>query len=424
MSMTDAERLAKNERIKEACKATRLRRGAMDCRVYHLKLHPNKTAKRRLSLMFLEAKWLRNAAIVAGQFDTGFLKTVKTGCPVKTPGGEELRALTVLGSQMKQATIAQIRGDIKALAAAKRKGRKVGGLGFAKDVASINLPQRGTTYDLDFKRRRTRIQNIGWVRAKGFHQLYGFKELANAKLLKKPDGFYLAVTAYFEEGSKSIPTTAGAAVGVDMGVSTHITISDGNGYELKLNSTVSEPDHLRRLQRKLSRQIKGSNNWVKTVKQIRRQYQKTDNRKSDFANKVVHELLKYETVYFQDEMLTSWRSKKNKSRMGRKLQHSALGRIKAKLRNSEGTVMLDRSLPTTQHCPECSVRTKHTLDKREFVCAGCGFTADRDINAANNMIILGKLNTSGTDVRGGLLRPDEGYSFVGRTRRSEKPQSL
>lgn len=423
MSMTDAERLAKNERIKETSKATRLRRSAMDCRVYHLKLTPNKTAKNRLSLMFLEAKWLRNAAIAAGRFDEGFLNTVKTGCPVKTPSGEEQRELTVLGSQMKQATLAQIRGDIKALVAAKRKGRKVGALRFAKEVASINLAQSGKTYNLDFKNKRVRIQNIGWVRARGFYQLYGFRELANAKLLKKPDGFYLAVTAYFDKGSKKIPTTAGSAVGIDMGVSTHIAISNGNGYELKLNSQVSEPDHLRQLQRKLSRQIKGSNNWVKTVKQIRRQYQKIDNRKRDFANKVVHELLKYETIYFQDEMLTSWRSKKNKSRMGRKLQHSALGRIKARLRNSEGAVMLDRSLPTTQHCPECSVRTKHSLSQREFVCAGCGFTADRDINAANNMIILGKLNTSGTDVRGGLLRPDED-SFVGQTRRSEKPQVL
>ena len=85
MAMTKEERLAKNQRIKEAGAATRSRRAEMDCRTYHLKLSPNKTLKDKLERLFLEAKWLRNAATAANNFQVNFLEEVINGCPVKNP---------------------------------------------------------------------------------------------------------------------------------------------------------------------------------------------------------------------------------------------------------------------------------------------------------------------------------------------------
>lgn len=140
------------------------------------------------------------------------------------------------------------------------------------------------------------------MRSLGVRQLEGW-ELANAKLVSKPDGYYLHVTAFRakkEVRDKFIP---GTVVGLDMGLTTHITLSDGQ----KISATVREPDRLKRLQHKLSKQTKGSNNYARTRSLIQREQQKNTNRRNDIANKVVHDILLNEQVFMQDENLHAWR---------------------------------------------------------------------------------------------------------------------
>lgn len=64
-------------------------------------------------------------------------------------------------------------------------------------------------------------------------------------------------------------------------------------------------------------------------------------------------------------------------------------------------MMLPRWVATTAWCGECGSLTKHSLDKRVFTCASCGFSELRDVHVARNMIILGEkylnLNPSGTE---------------------------
>ena len=85
-------------------------------------------------------------------------------------------------------------------------------------------------------------------------------------------------------------------IGVDMGLSTHLTFSNGE----KVSSVVGETDRLKRLSKKLARQTKGSNNHTKTKHLIRKQHQKLVNKRDDIANKVVHQLLLNETVFIQN----------------------------------------------------------------------------------------------------------------------------
>ena len=49
--------------------------------------------------------------------------------------------------------------------------------------------------------------------------------------------------------------------------------------------------------------------------------------------------------------------------------------------------VLDKHVATTATCI-CGVKTKHTPDKRVFVCATCGYSEDRDVHAAKNMVRL------------------------------------
>ena len=380
--LDDGVRKAKNEQIAESFKATKERRKRQTPRVVDLKIVTNKlTANQREALerLFIEAKWVYNDAI--GSDDIFAYQVPKKTVAVHTPEGVEQREFKVLGSQMKQSIVAGARSSIKTLASLKKQGKKVGSLKFKSEYTSINLKQAGTTYKI--RGSKARVQNVpGWVRVRGVSQLEG-TELANAKLVRRPDGFHLLVTSY--RFTDEIPSQIKheGVVGVDFGVKTSFTLSTGEKFDI----AVGETEHLKRLQRKLARQHKGSNNYKKTQDKISREYQHITNRRDDIANKLSHEILGYEQVFMQDENIAGWRSKRGYIRGGRKIQRSVLGRVKARLMANPRVTVLGKHVATTATCI-CGVRTKHTPDKRVFVCDSCGYKDDRDIHAAKNMVRL------------------------------------
>ncbi len=366
----------KNARIAATMRATQVRRQSQSCRVFQLKIQSNSLNQQQqvaLKMLFVEAKWLYNHALSQGITKYVPGKTVE----VRNKEGKfETRDLTVIGSQMKQSVLANMHSSLRGLASHKKAGRRVGSLKYISQYTSVDLKQYGTTYRIN--KNRVRIQNIpGWVKTRGLHQLEGW-ELANAKLMKKPDGYYLHVTAF--KNKNDIPNTfiPGTKIGLDMGLTTHITLSDGT----KISATVGETDRLKRLQKKLSKQIKGSNNYLRTRTLLQREQQKNTNRRNDKANKVVHDILLNERIYMQDENLISWR----KTFGGTKQHGSILGRVKNKLINHDRVTVLRKNSPTTKMC-ECGRKNTHSLKERTYSCA-CGYTLDRDIHAARNMVRL------------------------------------
>ena len=64
-----------------------------------------------------------------------------------------------------------------------------------------------------------------------------------------------------------------------------------DAYGRVYNSMVEETERLRRLQRRLQRQKKGSNNRKKTLKQLHKEYERNDNLKEQHAIELVNEVL-------------------------------------------------------------------------------------------------------------------------------------
>ena len=174
-----------------------------------------------------------------------------------------------------------------------------------------------------------------------------------------------------------------------MGIKDHITCSNG----IKYNILIEEPERLKKLQKKLSRQNKHSNNWYKTKDVIKIVYNRLDNKKNDATNKIVHELRTYKNIYYQDEALNEWKIK-----YGNTIQHSILGRIKSKLNRLKQAHKISKWEPTTRMCPNCGSLHKLSLTQRTYKCPNCGYEEDRDIHAAKNMILIGSKmhNRAGT----------------------------
>ena len=186
------------------------------------------------------------------------------------------------------------------------------------------MKQYGNTYK--FKSfNKVRISGIsGTILVRTGDQLQIADELANANLVKRPDGYYLKVTAYINKENWKEAKKNGKEIGLDFGIKTNITTSEGE----KLDVSIGESEQLKRLQRELFRRVKGSNNRRKTIKLIQQEYQKLSNKKQDKANKIVSKLKQYDRIYMQDEQIANWQ----KGRFGKQVQHSCMGAVKAKLK--------------------------------------------------------------------------------------------
>ena len=379
----------KNRKIRENGKATRERHSKMDCRVFSVKVQENRLSRAKYEKIvrcFLEGKWLYNAVVATDSLSPEDTSTVQ----VKVKDKFETREISNLSSQMKQSVVESAKQDIYNLSKAKKKGLKVGRLKFKKECNEINLKQFGNTYSIKGK-NKIYVQRIGVLVVNGLEQIdLEEVEFANAKLIKKPSGFYINITVYTKKQTQS--NTEKEILGLDMGIKDQLTFSNG----VKVNFYLEESEQLKGLTRKLNRQVKGSNQYKQTLNRIKRIYEHQNNKKSDVVNKLNSVLKQNYVICFQDELLNSWKHKKSNQKFsfGKQVQHGILGRIKSNLKKNTSNVMLDSSVPTTQTCPVCGCLTKHSLGKRTYHCNHCGFeNQDRDIHSANMMVLLSGYGT-------------------------------
>ena len=386
MAISQEARLAKNKKIAQTRQATAKRRQLQAAKTYQLKIVSNKLSAKQKSALdqaFLQAKWYTNDVI--NHLETSRLsKYVSSAKEVNVRLGSdsdeyEVRKLTQLSAQVKQTIVSRIGDSLSALKALKSRGNRVGRLRYTKEVDSLPLKQYGKTHRV-VDENTLHIVKIGQVTVKGLQQIPQDAEFSVATLNHKPDGYYVHLTVF-------IPVTLDFSwetrpdVGIDLGIKDTLITSTGQKYHVR----VEVSSRLKGLQRKLARQRKGSQNYIKTVNAIRREYQKISNVKNDHANKIVHELLANSgVVYMQDEMVHSWHS----GLFGKQVQVSILGRLKAKLTRHPRVCVINKKCATTQLCPKCGALNKHTLDKRVYRCF-CGYSEDRDIHSAKNMLVFG-----------------------------------
>ena len=380
----------KNRQISETMRMTYDKRKHQTCRVFEVKVEKNrlnKTQEESLKMIFVEAKWcfnyligkMNNKEIDIFDFDSKTLVDITH----KDKDGNDVDVhLNHIKSSQKASIVEGIKSNIKTLRSLKKKGKKVGRIQFKSDYKSIDLKQYGVVYHI-ISPNRIKVQGIKKaLPVNGLRQIYKYGndyDIANAKLIKKDDDYYINITVFFDN-KDCVREYKNEQIGIDFDCETSFTMSDGT----KINIFVEETDRLKGLFKKLRRQQNGSNNRYVTIKKIHKEYDKLTRKKNDAANKLVHQLLEENRqIIIQDEQIKSWSSKH-----GRKVQHSILGRVKTKLKqHKDRVVVLDRFVPTTKFCRDCgTVHTEIQLWDRNFVCPECGVVYDRDIHAAQNMV--------------------------------------
>jgi putative transposase len=191
-----------------------------------------------------------------------------------------------------------------------------------------------------------------------------------------------------EEQEEPHPTTT-TAIGIDLGIKTLATLSDGMTFD-NPRPLKHAQKRLRRLERQKSRRKKGGKNRKKTCQKLAKQHARIANTRRDAAHKLTSYVCKNHALVALEDLNTAGMLKNHC--LAGAVADSNFGQIKRQLlykSKREGTflLMIDRFYPSSKTCSSCgTVRSELGLDERVFVCLDCGYVADRDYNAAKNIV--------------------------------------
>jgi putative transposase len=191
----------------------------------------------------------------------------------------------------------------------------------------------------------------------------------------------------------------GAAVGLDRGVAVAVATSEGDLLQAPRTS-LGQRRRMRLLQRRLARQVKGSNRSIQTRLAIGRLRAKERDRRKDWIEKTSTRLVRANDVIVLESLQVRrmtrsakgtrerpGRNVRQKAGLNRSILASGWGELARRLREkAEASGVWFVEVPpafTSQTCAGCwSVRREHRESQAVFHCQDCGRWANADVNAA------------------------------------------
>jgi len=204
-------------------------------------------------------------------------------------------------------------------------------------------------------------------------------------------------------------TSTGAVVGIDMGVATTATTSDGEHLAMPVLLSPGEVQRKRRLQRKLARQQKGSNRRTRTKRQIATLAARETDRRKDWIEQTTTTLVRdYDVICIEalsvKNMVRSakgtvenpGKNVRQKAGLNRAISAQAWALFRKRLTDkatyATSPVELVAVNPayTSQRCSECGYMAPENRESQAvFCCRSCGHSANADVNAAINIRAAG-----------------------------------
>ncbi|MCL0064039.1 transposase [Dehalococcoidia bacterium] len=219
------------------------------------------------------------------------------------------------------------------------------------------------------------------------------------------DKWYVSIMVEMEQPER---TDIQGSVGVDVGVKTLVTLSDGTEFENQ-KLLRSEITHYRRLSRRLSRRRQGSNRWWTARKSLTCFHERIANRRMDIIHKMTAEITRNYGLVVVEDLNVKDMSRNHKLALS--IADAAVGEILRQLDyKSRQLIRVGRFYASSKICSECGhVNHSLMLSDRQWACIGCGALHNRDWNAAKNILQEG-LRTFGSGYvegmgRGQLVRP-------------------
>ncbi|WP_433345797.1 RNA-guided endonuclease InsQ/TnpB family protein [Microtetraspora malaysiensis] len=247
-----------------------------------------------------------------------------------------------------------------------------------------------------------RLQGVGHVRV---HQHRAIRGRVKTISIKREGNRWYVILSCDDVPAQALPAT-GAVVGLDMGVASLVTTSDGT-HLANPRHLAASAGRLAAAQRALARKERGSKRRRKAVARVAAVHTKVRRQRLDGAHKAALALVRgYDVIVHEDLRIAN-------------MTHSAAGTIEAPGRNVAQKSSLNRSIldagwgvfltvlahkaesagreliavnpaNTSRTCARCGHSAKENrVTQAEFICAACGHTAHADVNAAVNILRAG-----------------------------------
>ncbi|MEX2059928.1 MAG: transposase [Nitrosopumilaceae archaeon] len=352
---------------------------------YKFRLYPTEEQEKKLQNNLAVCRWVYNRFVE--QTKNGFL-TRNDMNYFLTELKQSEPWLYNYHSKMLQMVSTQLEGAEKGMIELTKKGYKTGNLKFARyneyhtftyNQSGYRLEQHGDT-DLLW------LSKVGYVEMRKHREPIGdIKQVSVSK--SKSGKWHAMISCEVENTAFNMPKIyLEKSVGIDVGIKNFAYDSAGHVTPNPLNlKKLLKP--LARIQRKIARRQKGSNNRKKAVRFYQRIHERIANRRRDFHHKLSTQYARTNDVVFV-ERLEKLNMVKNHN-LARNILDSGWGAFCNMLDYKCKIMVKVPARNTSIDCSRCGNAVPKSLVVRIHCCDKCGLVLDRDHNASLNILQKG-----------------------------------
>ncbi len=232
---------------------------------------------------------------------------------------------------------------------------------------------------------RLALQGIGHLKVRWHRSLPDDADLRTVTVRRRAGRWYVGFAL---ARPKPVPLrSTGQVVGLDLGVTTFAALSTGEQLAGP-RALRAARRHLRVAQRRLSRRARRSHRRRKAGLLVARLHERVYNVRRDHAFKLANDLVRRFDVIYVEALnlkgLTRGRLETHDQGWG-----AFLTILTDKAAEAGRSVIAVDARNTSQWCSACGALVPKPLGERWHRCA-CGYQADRDVNAARNLLRLGE----------------------------------
>jgi len=266
------------------------------------------------------------------------------------------------------------------------------GTGFPKFRSKKARKDRYTTNNqgnnIRIDNGKVKLPKIGWVSIVAHRPMPDGAKIKSCTISRTPSGKYFISMLTERPYDTPTPTLNKAqTLGLDYS-SPHFYV-DSQGIKADYPRFYRRAEkRLAREQRKLSKMVKGSNNREKQRVRVARAHEYVANQRKDWLHKESRKLADlWDYVAVEDIHM---RGLAGSLHLGKSTNDNGFGMFRTFLscklaEQGKMLVVVDKWFPSSKLCPECgAVKSEMPLSERLFECE-CGYSCDRDVNAAKNI---------------------------------------
>ena len=263
------------------------------------------------------------------------------------------------------------------------------------------MNHRDVMLDADNKHLHVPKKLGGLLKIKQHRPLEGAPRTAH--LVLRADGhWYVLIVCEMNPQTEHTPSgCTHADIGVDVGLKSFLTDSEGNSIDNPRYYRTAQRT-LRRKQRQLCRRKKGSHRRRKAARNVAKTHLKIRRQRRDHHFKVAKSYAdRYHHIVVEDLQITNMAKNHH---LSKSIYDAGWGQfldiLTCKAASAGHEVIRVNPRYTSQKCFRCGEIVQKSLSVRTHICPHCGYIADRDVNAAKNIlkIFLAGAQPSGANV--------------------------